>query len=217
MTAQQPDLFGAPADMPEGLAYSGDIITVEEEAFLAGRIAGLPFKAFQFHGFEGNRRTVSFGWRYGFDGSGLAAAEPIPDWLLPFRARAAAFAGLEPEALAHLWSSNMRPAPASAGTGTGRSSAMSSACRCSRRRVCASAASLRKSGSGSRSGSSRARPIFCADRRAVNGSIASRRWTCCATRSPSVRSDNRPARPDTNGNCPIPHSRWPESRRHLSG
>ena len=102
MTAQQPDLFGAPADMPEGLAYGGDIITVEEEAFLADRIAGLPFKAFQFHGFEGNRRTVSFGWRYGFDGSGLAAAEPIPDWLLPFRARAASVAGLEPAALAHL-------------------------------------------------------------------------------------------------------------------
>ena len=102
MSARQPDLFGSPADLPDGMDYRGDIVTAGEEASLAARIAGLPFQAFQFHGFEGNRRTVSFGWRYGFDGSGLAAAEPIPDWLLPFRARAAAFAGLEPEALAHL-------------------------------------------------------------------------------------------------------------------
>jgi alkylated DNA repair dioxygenase AlkB len=39
--------------------------------------------------------------QYRFDGSGLAEAEPIPGWLLPLRARAAAFAGLAPDALVH--------------------------------------------------------------------------------------------------------------------
>jgi alkylated DNA repair dioxygenase AlkB len=102
VTGTQPDLFGAPANLPEGLSYRQDMISAGEEEALAGRIAALPFEAFQFHGFEGKRRTVSFGLRYVFDGSGLALAEPMPDWLLPYRARAAAMAGLDPAALAHL-------------------------------------------------------------------------------------------------------------------
>jgi alkylated DNA repair dioxygenase AlkB len=102
VTLPQLSLFEAPADLPEGLVYRPDILSREEEAALALRLAELPFQAFQFHGFEGNRRTVSYGWRYGFDGSGLAPAEPIPDWVIPYRARVAAMAGLEDEALAHL-------------------------------------------------------------------------------------------------------------------
>ena len=62
-------------------------------------MAALPFRPCEFQGFLGRRETVSFGWSYRFDGTGLAEAAPIPDWLLPVRARAAAFAGLEPEAL----------------------------------------------------------------------------------------------------------------------
>jgi alkylated DNA repair dioxygenase AlkB len=65
-------------------------------------MAELPFAAFQFHGFEGNRRTISYGWHYAFDGSGLHEAEPIPDWLQPVREKAAAFAGLPAAALEHV-------------------------------------------------------------------------------------------------------------------
>ena len=92
---------GLPDGLPEGLAYRPDLVSAEEEEALAGRLSGLPFRAFQFHGFEGNRRTVSFGWRYAFDGSGLAPADPFPDWLLPVRGRAAALAGLPEEAFEH--------------------------------------------------------------------------------------------------------------------
>jgi alkylated DNA repair dioxygenase AlkB len=95
-----PDLFGAPP-LPEGLDYRPAFITAEEEAELAARLAELPFRAFEFHGFTGNRRTVSFGWHYAFDGSGLKPAEPMPEWMLPLKARAAAMAGLEPDAFAH--------------------------------------------------------------------------------------------------------------------
>ena len=103
MAADQMNLFAAPAPaVPEGLVYQPDFLTVDEEALLAERLAELPFKAFQFHGFEGKRRTTSFGWRYAFDGSGLHAAEPMPDWLVPFRDRAAGLAGVEPEALPHV-------------------------------------------------------------------------------------------------------------------
>lgn len=102
MPRPQLNLFEAPPpETPSGLVYAPDFIGAAEEAELAGRIAALPFKPFEFHGFTGNRRTVSFGLHYAFDGSGLREAEPIPGWLRPLRARAAALAGLEPEAFVH--------------------------------------------------------------------------------------------------------------------
>ncbi|HEX6376255.1 MAG TPA: alpha-ketoglutarate-dependent dioxygenase AlkB [Allosphingosinicella sp.] len=101
MPPPQLNLFaGAPA-MPAGLGYAAEFVGADEARALAGRIAGLPFKPFEFHGFTGNRRTVSFGLHYAFDGSGLGQAEPIPDWLQPVRARAAAWAGRAAEAFVH--------------------------------------------------------------------------------------------------------------------
>jgi alkylated DNA repair dioxygenase AlkB len=93
--------FLPPSDLPEGLAYAPDFLSQAEEMELVGRLEALPFKPFEFHGFLGKRQTVSFGWSYRFDGSGLGEAAPIPDWLHPVRARAADFAGLEAEALEH--------------------------------------------------------------------------------------------------------------------
>jgi alkylated DNA repair dioxygenase AlkB len=94
--------FLAPADMPEGLAYAPDFLSEAEEAALAGRLDRLDFRPFEFHGFLGKRQTISFGWSYRFDGSGLGEAAPIPEWLKPVRARAAQFAGLAPDALEHV-------------------------------------------------------------------------------------------------------------------
>jgi len=93
--------FLAPTGMPEGLLYAPGFLSEGEEATLARRMARLPFRPFEFHGFTGKRETVSFGWSYRFDGSGLAVAAPIPAWLLAVRGRAAAFAGLAAEALEH--------------------------------------------------------------------------------------------------------------------
>ncbi|HEX9947084.1 MAG TPA: alpha-ketoglutarate-dependent dioxygenase AlkB [Allosphingosinicella sp.] len=102
MSEPQLSLFGNAAEpYPAGLAYVPGFIGEEEEGALAGRIAALPFKPFEFHGFTGNRRTVSFGLHYAFDGSGLAKAEPIPEWLEPLRARAAGLAGLDAGAFVH--------------------------------------------------------------------------------------------------------------------
>ena len=86
---------------PDGLGYRPELLDRIEEKALAEHIGALPLKPFEFQGFTGNRRTVSFGWHYAFDGSGLHEAAPMPDFLLPIRARAAAFAGVEPEALQH--------------------------------------------------------------------------------------------------------------------
>jgi DNA oxidative demethylase len=101
MPAPQLSLFETAPLIPEGLVYAPGFIGGEEERALAGRIAGLPFKPFEFHGFTGNRRTVSFGLHYAFDGSGLREAEPIPGWIEPLRARAAALAGREPAEFVH--------------------------------------------------------------------------------------------------------------------
>jgi alkylated DNA repair protein (DNA oxidative demethylase) len=92
-------LDAAAAGTPEGLSYRPGFLSGIEEAALLEQIAALPFRPFEFQGFLGKRETVSFGWSYRFDGSGLARAEPIPNWLLPIRGRAAAFAGLTPDAL----------------------------------------------------------------------------------------------------------------------
>src|SRR6478735_4351464 len=96
------DFFDLPPAAPEGFAYRAELVTEAQEADLLARLAELPFEPFQFHGYEGRRRVVSFGLRYDFSGAGLVEAPPIPDWLQPVRDRAAAFAGLAPEAFAHL-------------------------------------------------------------------------------------------------------------------
>ena len=47
------------------------MIDADEEARLVAAFADLPFKEFEFHGFLGKRRVVSFGFRYDFNGGGL--------------------------------------------------------------------------------------------------------------------------------------------------
>lgn len=95
-------LFDLPPAAPEGFRYRGDMVSAAEEADLVARLADLPFEPFQFRGYEGRRRVVSFGLRYDFNGSGLVDAEPMPAWLRPVRDRAAAFAGLAPDDFAHV-------------------------------------------------------------------------------------------------------------------
>jgi alkylated DNA repair dioxygenase AlkB len=95
----QGDLFAREACPPEGFAYGEALISAGEEERLLQDIRGLPFKAFDFHGFIGRRRVVSFGWRYDFTGRALRKSDPIPAFLLPLRERASAFANVEPESL----------------------------------------------------------------------------------------------------------------------
>ena len=102
MKAQQLSFLAEADRRPEGLVFEPDLIVPVEESELLARLAGLDFRPFEFQRFLGKRRTVSFGWSYRFDGSGLAPAAPMPGWLLPLRERAAAFAGLDPEALEHV-------------------------------------------------------------------------------------------------------------------
>jgi alkylated DNA repair dioxygenase AlkB len=90
----QHSLFDAPI-LP-GLATAEDCITAAEERDLIVRIDSVPLAPFRFQQWTGKRLTHSWGWTYDFATGGFAPADPIPDWLEPFQARAACFAGLEP-------------------------------------------------------------------------------------------------------------------------
>lgn len=102
MPVRQADLFAAPSDMPQGFRQAAEFVSPAEEAALAGHLAALPFKPFEFRGVLANRHVIYFGLRYDFVRGALAEAEPMPDWLLPIRDRAAAFASLAPEAFVHV-------------------------------------------------------------------------------------------------------------------
>jgi alkylated DNA repair dioxygenase AlkB len=93
--AAQGELFAAPAPAgPPGFGYWPDVISVAKEADVVARLAELPFAPYDFHGFQGNRRVVSFGWRYDHGAAAVLAAPPMPHWLADLRDRVAALAGV---------------------------------------------------------------------------------------------------------------------------
>lgn len=89
------DLFGSNA-LPEGFRYEPGFLSTDEELGLLDHIRSLPFREFEFQGFTGKRRIVSYGWRYDFNGGGLTRTEDMPEFLAGIRDRAERFAGLAP-------------------------------------------------------------------------------------------------------------------------
>jgi len=102
MDLSQPDLFQASPVLPEGFRYRPDFLTADEEHDLVERFADLPFKEFEFRGYRGNRRVLSFGWQYDFHRMELLRTEDMPAFLLSLRERAARFAGLEASEFQHV-------------------------------------------------------------------------------------------------------------------
>lgn len=91
------DLFDAP--VVTGLSMRPGIIDTVEEAGLVARIDATGLSPFRFQQWTGKRMTRSYGWSCDFETGRFAAAEPIPDWLASIKERAAAFAGMAPDAL----------------------------------------------------------------------------------------------------------------------
>jgi alkylated DNA repair dioxygenase AlkB len=85
-----------------GFDYLENVIGETEEQALIDRLSALDLAPFRFHGWLGNRKTRSFGWRYDFDDASFTQTEPVPDWLQPLRAKAASFAGLAPDDFVHV-------------------------------------------------------------------------------------------------------------------
>lgn len=101
MSPVQLDLLEPPSTLPEGFVYRREVISDAEEAELIARFAGLPFREFEFHGYRGKRRNVSFGLHYDFGDMKVHEAAPIPEFLLPLRDRAAGSVRVDAEALRH--------------------------------------------------------------------------------------------------------------------
>ncbi|MDB4900353.1 MAG: 2OG-Fe(II) oxygenase [Gemmatimonadetes bacterium] len=99
---QQLNLFGAGPVLPEGFRYEDDLITRAAETALVEQIRHLPFRDFEFQGYVGKRRVVSFGLHYDFAERALLAADDIPPFLLPVRDAAARFADVTPASLQHV-------------------------------------------------------------------------------------------------------------------
>jgi alkylated DNA repair dioxygenase AlkB len=175
----QHDLFAPEPAWPAGFAYQADLIAAANEAALLGDLEALSFQPFDFHGFLAKRHVAWFGWRYDYAGGQLRDSEPIPPFLFPLRASAAAFAGVEPERLQQVLINRYAPG---AGIGWHRDKPMFGdviAVSLAARYACA--AETGTVGNAPRSTCNRARLTFCAAKRAGTGSTAFRRSTRCGT------------------------------------
>ncbi len=105
----QGDLFTVAPELPEGLAYRPDFLSVGEEAGLLAVIAQLPLRAAQYKGYEARRRILSFGSSYNFAENRLEAAPPVPDFLQPLRARVGAWLDIAPSDFEHALVTEYRP------------------------------------------------------------------------------------------------------------
>jgi alkylated DNA repair dioxygenase AlkB len=93
MPRSQLNLFATASGLPDGLRYEANILSSEDETRLIAFIETLPLKPFEFAGgFRGNRRVLSFGWRYDFQKQKLNETSSIPPQLLDLRSKAADFA-----------------------------------------------------------------------------------------------------------------------------
>lgn len=95
-------LFDAGPVLPEGFRYRPEVITVAREAELLERVRELPLKEFEFHGYTGKRRVVSYGWKYDFNDRALHRSEDMPPFLTSLREVVAAFAEMPAERLQHV-------------------------------------------------------------------------------------------------------------------
>ena len=103
----QAALFDEP--LLAGLDYREEFLTRDEEGALIGQLEALDLAPFRFHGWTGNRKTQSFGWRYDFDDASFSATEPIPQSLQPLRAKAASLAEVAPDDIVHVLAARYDP------------------------------------------------------------------------------------------------------------
>jgi alkylated DNA repair protein (DNA oxidative demethylase) len=92
----------APSEEPQGLVYRPDLLAVHEDAKLLEVLESLRFDPIVLHGQPARRTGRHVGLDYDYEARTPQPGEPIPDWLLPVRVRAAELAGREPEELVEI-------------------------------------------------------------------------------------------------------------------
>ena len=92
--------------VPSGFEYRDDFITAAEEAALLEQIEPIAFANFEMRGVIAKRRVAFYGARY--DDS-VETTGPIPDFLSEVQRRAAAWAGIDPDAFVMALINEYRP------------------------------------------------------------------------------------------------------------
>jgi alkylated DNA repair dioxygenase AlkB len=92
----------APEEEPKGLVYRPELLTVDEETELLDVLESLRFDPVVMHGQAARRTARHFGLDYDYGTRTPKPGEPIPEWIVPVRARAAALSGTEPEELVEI-------------------------------------------------------------------------------------------------------------------
>ena len=108
-TSGPDDLFGPSSRLPEGFRYQPELLTPEQEESLARELAALPFKPFDFHGYQANRQVVGFGFRYDYGSRRVVEAPPLPPFLDPLRRKIAEAFGRPAEAFEQVLVNEYRP------------------------------------------------------------------------------------------------------------
>jgi DNA oxidative demethylase len=105
---RQQSLF-AVREIPGGLTFKPDFLSVQEERDLFALLQTLPFYEFKLHGVSAKRRVLHFGLRYALESRVLSTAPEIPPQFEPMRRRAAAFAGVAPNEFSQILVNEYRP------------------------------------------------------------------------------------------------------------
>jgi alkylated DNA repair dioxygenase AlkB len=88
------------AEKPAGLTHEPALLTASDERELLEEIECISFEEIRMHGVVAKRTAKHYGVDYDYDArKPVEAAEPIPDWILPVRAKAAELAQLDPQEL----------------------------------------------------------------------------------------------------------------------
>jgi alkylated DNA repair protein (DNA oxidative demethylase) len=102
-------MAGQDPERPEGLIYVPDFMTEAEEHTLLEHVRAVSYSEIRMRGQVARRRTAHFGWLYGYESWKVEPGPPIPDFLLPLRARCAELMGEQPERLVEALLSEYTP------------------------------------------------------------------------------------------------------------
>ena len=84
----------------DGLRFREELIPPAEELDLLERIRSLEFHQMRMRGIAARRRVIHYGVTYSFETFRASPGPPVPEFLLPLRARSARFADVDPVKLA---------------------------------------------------------------------------------------------------------------------
>ena len=89
----------APSEEPQGIVYEPELLSAAEEAALLEELGSLRFDPIVMHGRAARRTGRHYGLDYDYESRTPKPGEPVPDWLVPVRERAASLAGHDPTEL----------------------------------------------------------------------------------------------------------------------